>query len=188
MKIGPFFLALFLGIQAVMLANCLVANLSLPADADVVVHYRPDGESTLAEPPKGIRILYDGMWTDHETPTLRFLIYNGSDRELSCVGFRGYCADPQIRLRGLDAKSWECMNGSSLYTIKPGEFAELMVSPSNFQLLPGRTEEVVIGYKFEDPSGSSNQYFAAPLVLPAEFRNAVKKYLKQYRDLDAGIY
>ena len=80
------------------------------------------------------------------------------------------------------------MNGSSRYTIKPGESAELWVSPSDFELLPEQTEEVVIGYKFEDPSGSSNQYFAAPLVLPVEFRTAVRKYQKELRDLESGIH
>lgn len=189
MKIGPFFLALFLGIQAVSLAKYLAAKPSLPADADIVVD-RSYGESTPAERPEGIRVLYDGIFpsSDHQSPTLRFLIYNGSSREVSCIGYWGICASPEIRLRGLEAKAWVCMNGSSFYTIKPGESAELMVSAADFQLLPGKTEEVVIGYKFKYPDGRSDQYFAAPLVLPAEFRTAVRKYLKELRDLEAGIY
>ena len=187
MKIGLFFLTLFLGIQAITLADCIVANLSVPADADIVVD-GSDLESTQVERPGGIRILYDGTWSDDETPVLLFLIYNGSFRELSCIGYGGRCLSPQIRLRGLDVKAWACMNGSSRYTIKPGESAELWVSPSDFELLPEQTEEVVIGYKFEDPSGSSNQYFAAPLVLPVEFRTAVRKYQKELRDLESGIH
>ena len=188
MKIGLFVLTLFLGIQAVTLANCLVANMSLPADADVVVH-RPDGESTSAEVPEGIRVLYNGMFprTDDGPPTLRFLIYNGSSRELSCIGYLDICASPEVRLRGLDAKAWVCMNGSFHYTIKPGESAELMVSAADFQLLPGRNEDVVIGYEFEYPDGRYEQ-LAAPIVLPAEFRTAVRKYHKELRDLEAGIY
>ena len=78
--------------------------------------------------------------------------------------------------------------GSSVYTIKPGQSAELMIHSSDFQLLPGKTEKVVIGYEFENTEGQSHQHFAEPIVLPAEFRNAVRKYLKEVRDLEAGIY
>ena len=105
-KIALFFLTLFLGIQAVALANHLAEQTSLPANADVEV----DGlyaDPSQAEPPEGIRILYNGMFAKvgDAPPILRFLIYNGSSRELSCIGYGGICASPEIRVRGLDAQA-----------------------------------------------------------------------------------
>jgi hypothetical protein len=46
----------------------------------------------------------------------------------------------------------------------------------------------MIGYKFEHSEGSSDQYFAEPIVLPVEFRKALIKHFKELRDLEAGIY
>jgi hypothetical protein len=186
-RIGIFVLALLLGLQAVTLANAFFEQFSLPLEIEVV---GSDEKLARAELPKGIRISYNGAFPrvkDHP-PFLRFLIYNGSPNQLTCIGHSGICASPEIRLRDLDASAWVCMNGSSHYTIKPGESAELTVSVEDFNLLPGKTDEVVIGYKFEHPDGRSDQYFAEPIVLPAEFRKGVIKYLKEVRDLEAGIY
>lgn len=179
-RIALFFLTLFLGIQAVALANYLTANFSLPADTDVAVETLTR-DPTLAGLPKGVRISYNGMFprTKDAPPTLRFLIYNGSGRELFCLGYGGSCASPKILVRGLDAGSWECMNGSSHYKIKPGETAELKVYASDFNLLPDKTEEVVIGYDFGNLDRQSDKYYAEPIVLPAEFRKALRKYLKE---------
>ena len=181
-RIAIFALAVFLGLQAVTLANAFAEQFSLPPEIEVV---GSNEKLERAERPKGVRITYDGMFPFNEEvpPSLRFLIYNGSPNELTCIGYSGICASPEIRLRGLDASAWVCMNGSSLYTIKPGESAELEVSVEDFNLLPGKTDDVVIGHKFEHPDGRSDQYFAEPIVLPAEFRKAVSKYLKEVRDL-----
>ena len=186
-KIAIFILALCLGLQAVTLANALIEQFSLPPETEVV---GADENLARAELPKGIRISYNGVFprVKDRPPFLRFLIYNGSPNELTCIGYSGICASPEIRLRDLDASAWVCMNGSSHYTIKPGEAAELEVSVEDFNLLPGKTDEVVIGHKFEHPDGRSDQYFAEPIVLPAEFRKAISKYLKEVRDLRAGIY
>lgn len=185
--IAMFVLALFLGLQAATLANAIYEQFSLPPEIEVV---GSDEKLERAGRPKGVRITYDGMFPFNEEvpPSLRFLIYNGSPNELTCIGYSGICASPEIRVRELDASAWVCMNGSSDYTIKPGDSAELMVTVQDFDLLPTKSELVMIGYKFEHPDGRSHQYFAEPIVLPAKFRKAVSKYLKEVRDLEAGIY
>ena len=186
-RIGTFVLALFLGLQAVTLADAFVEQFSIPPEIDLLSSAE---KLARAELPKGIRISYDGMFprVEDHPPFLRFLIYNGSPNELTCIGYSGICASPEIRVREVDASAWVCMNGSSFYKIKPGETAELTVSVEDFNLLPGKTDDVEIGYKFEHSDGRSDQYFAEPITLPAEFRKAVSKYRKEVRDFEAGIY
>ena len=179
-----FALTLFCGLQIVTLTSAFSEQFSLPREIDVV---GSDENLAQAEIPKGIRIFFNGVYPpvkDHP-PILRFVIYNGSPNELTCIGYSRICASPEIRLRGLDTSAWECMNGSSFYKIKPGETAELMVSVEDFSLLPAKTENVTIGIKFEHSDGRSDSYFAEPIVLPAEFRKAVNKFLKEVRDLEA---
>lgn len=180
-RIAIFVLALFLGLQAVTLANAFAEQFSLPPEIDLL---DADEKLARAELPKGVRISYNGIFqlAKDEPPALRFLIYNGSPNELTCIGYSGMCSAPEIRLRGLDAAAWECMNGFPHYTVKPGESAEMVVSVEDFNLLPRKTDEVVIGYTFYHPNGGSDQYFAEPIILPAEFRKAVSKYLKQVRE------
>ena len=179
-RLAIFVPALFLGLQAVTLADAFFKQFSLPVEIEVV---GSDEKLAPAELPKGIRISYNGAFPrlKEHPPFLRFLIYNGSPKDLTCIGYSGICASPEIRVRELDASAWVCMNGSSIYTIKPGESAELQVSVEDFNLLPGKTDEVVIGYKFEHPDGRSDQYFAEPIVLPVEFRKAISKYLEEVR-------
>lgn len=186
-RTGLFLLTLFLGLQVVALADHFAEQFFLPPEIEVL---GSDERRSLAERPSGIRITYNGMFPRAEDypASLRFLIYNGSQGELTCIGYSGMCSSPEIRIRGLDATAWVCMIGSSFYKIGPGETAQLMVSAEDFALLPAKTEEVAIGIKFEHPDGRSDQFFAEPIILPAEFRKAVSKYLKEVRDLEAGIY
>ena len=182
-----FVLALFVGLQATMLAEAISEEFSLPPEIVVV---GSDEKRERAELPKGVRITYDGMFPVNDevpAPSLRFLIYNGSSEELTCIGYSGICASPAILVRELDATAWVCMNGSSNYTIKPGESAEMMVSVQDFNLLPGKTENVAVGYKFEFSAGLSDQYLAEPIVLPAKFRKALVKDLNEVRDI-GGSY
>jgi len=188
MGIGMFLLTLCLGINADRLANYITDQFHLPGEIELIDAH--DGME-LAEVPRGIRIMYEGVfpvWAEEHEPPLRFHIYNGSSRELKCIGYSGMCASPEIRVRGLDATAWVCMNGSSFYTIKPGESAEVMVDPQDFNFLPGKSELVTVGYEFEHPDGSSDLYFAESIVLPAAFRKAVNKHLKEVCDLEAGLY
>ena len=68
---ATFFLTLFLGLQAVSLANLFAEQFFLPAEIEVV---GADEKLTPAELPKGVRITYDGMFPFNEEvpPSLRF--------------------------------------------------------------------------------------------------------------------
>lgn len=180
-------MSLSVGLLVVALSEVFVEQNFLAAEIEVVGE---DKKLKRVGLPKGVRITYDGVFPviEDEPVALRFLIYNGSPNELTCIGYSGICASPEIQVRGLDASAWVCMRGSSLYTIKPGKTAELKVTVENFDLLPDKSDEVVIGYKFEHPDGPSDLYFAEPIVLPTQFRKAVSKYLKEVRDLEMGIY
>ena len=120
-----FSLTFFVGVKVAWVAG-VVTKFSMPAEI-----HRPDVNDRaerFARSPVGIRVSYIGL----TGPTLRFLIHNGSTETLSCVGYSGMCASPEIRINGEDAKAWVCMNGSSTYLIEPGETVELAVGPYDF--------------------------------------------------------
>lgn len=103
---------------------------------------------------------------------LRFIIFNGSSENVSCIGYNGRCASPEIRISGRDAAAWVCMNGSSTYTIEPGRSAELIVGAYDFARLPSKAEKITIGYAFA--TGRADKYFAEPIILPSKFHEAVR--------------
>lgn len=185
--IALFLLTLCLGLKAVRLANYVTGPFLVLTDIEVL--YLDDGRN-LADFPRGVRITYNGSFhpsTEQHSPELRFLIFNGTAKDLTCIGDSGKCVAPEVRLRGLDASSWDCMNGFPTYTIKSGEAAELVVTADDFNLLPGRSEQVLVGYTFYRPYNESDQYFAEPIVLPAEFRKAISKHLKKYATLRRNL-
>ncbi len=176
-KIVTFCLALFIGTQAAMLVSNVFAQFMIPAEIHVVDAY--DRGELFAKPLDGIRIVYSDV-TSRESdfgPTMKFIIVNGSSEAIKCIGYSGVCASPEILIAGKDEKGWVCMNGSSWYSIMPGETAELMVGPHDFAKLPARSTEVVVGYEFERPNGEPIQHLAEPMLLPFEFRKEVKKVL-----------
>ncbi len=130
-----FLLALFVGIQVAAFVTNVTAQFSLPADIPEPGFNEPIDQ--VAKAPTGIRISYIGV----NDSTLRFLIYNGSTEKVSCLGYSGICASPELRLNGLDAKAWVCMNGTSIYEILPGDTVEMMVSPYDFARVPGKNEQ-----------------------------------------------
>lgn len=171
-KIAIFFLTLFFGLTAAVLPRLFVVLFFQPVDIEVS-DINEKGEPTIASPPSGIRILYNGM-----RPTeLRFVIVNGSSQPIICRGYEGKCESPEIHVRGREADAWVCMNGSSLYTIHPGQSAELIVHPWDFSILPGKTEQVSFGHPIDSRKYDSISYFGEPIVLPAEFRNSVREHL-----------
>lgn len=146
----------------------VAVQLSLPADLpESGFDERTD---RIPKAPAGIRISYIGV----KDSTLRFLIYNGSTEKLSCLGYSGICASPELRVNGLDATAWVCMNGSSIYEIQPGETVEMLVSTEDFARIPGKNDKVAVGFKSIDDDAQDIS-FAEPIILPSAFRNEVRK-------------
>lgn len=176
-RVGSFCLALIIGIQAAILVTSVVTQLTMPVEIQIA---EANGrEERFAKTSVGVRIYYIGLTssTSDFGSTMRFLIVNGSSETIKCIGYSGVCAGPTILIRGHDAGAWVCMNGSSKYSIKPGETAELMISPQDFATLPNRSEKVAIGYEFDHLNGESTQYLAEPMILPTEFRKELKREL-----------
>lgn len=168
-----FCVALLIGVQATQLISKVAVYRTLPTAPEV----SEINEVPPALPPFGVRIAYIG----HLEPipgtesNLQFLIYNGSSSPISCIGYRGVCAKPDIFIREHAESAWKCMNGADEYTIKPGETGSLAVIADDFTELPGETENVTVGYTFWQPGGSPIQSSAEPIVLPSAFRDQVRK-------------
>jgi hypothetical protein len=178
-RIGAFFIALFIGVQIPVFvsdAAGLFMKLSAIERSDVAV-----SEDMLAKPIYGVRISYIGTSVDDPDfgSTMRFLVYNGSQETISCRGYAGKCADPEILIRGRDEKAWVCMRGSSVYSIGPGATAGLIVSPYNFATIPRRSAEVTVGLEFTEPGVSTARYFAEPVTLPPAFKNEIRDHLAE---------
>ncbi len=168
-----FFVTLFVGIQTAAFVTSVMERFSVPADlAGRGYNDQADGVATAVY---GIHISYIGV----KESALRFLIYNGSTERLRCLGYSGICVGPELRINGLDASAWVCLNGSSEYEIKPGEAVEMMVFPYDFALIPGKNEMVEVGFKSID-ANEEDQYFAQPIVLPPAFRNEIRKSLSEF--------
>jgi hypothetical protein len=167
-----FLLTLFVGIQTAAFVTDVTAQFSLPAE--IPEPGSNERNYRFAKAPAGIRISYIGV----NDSTLRFLIYNGSTEKVSCWGYSGICASPEIRINGLDANAWVCMNGSDNYVILPGDTAEMMVSPDDFARVPGKNEKVMVGYQSIDVERQEH-HFAQPMVLPPAFRNDIRKFLSK---------
>jgi len=168
-----FLAALFVGIQTTAFSTDVAAQFSLPADIpEPGFHLDPD---QVPKAPAGVRVSYIGV----NDSTLRFLIYNGSTETVSCLGYAGLCASPELLINGLDANAWVCMMGSPRYDIKPGDTVEMIVTPEDFASVPGKNDKVVVGYKpiRED---SQDRYFAEPIVIPPAFRNEIRKSLTKF--------
>lgn len=157
-----------MGIQVAAFVTNVTAQFSLPAD--IPEPGFNDHTDQVPKAPTGIRISYIGI----NESTLRFLIYNGSTEKVSCLGYSGICASPEIRINGLDANAWVCMNGSSVYEIMPGDTVEMMVSPYDFARVPGKNDKVAIGYK-SIQDDTQEPHFAEPIVLPPAFRNEIRE-------------
>lgn len=167
-----FLAALFVGIQSTAFSTDVAAQFSLPADIPEPGSQLDPDQAPKA--PAGIRVSYIGV----NDSTLRFLIYNGSTESVSCLGYSGLCASPELLINGLDANAWVCMSGSPTYEIKPGDSVEMIVTPEDFARVPGKSEMVVVGYK-PLQLDAQDQYFAEPIVLPPSFRNSIRKSLTQ---------
>lgn len=135
-----------------------------------------------AEPAAGVLITYIGVSSAnvYGVPAMRFLIYNGSAEPLGCIGYEGVCSSPAILIDGINEKAFYCMNGSSEYFIEPGTTAELEVFPHDVDRLPGKREQMSVGYEFRLADGDTVQYFAEPLTLPPAFREAVREDIEKY--------
>lgn len=178
-RIGAFFIALFIGVQIPIFvsdAAGLFMKLSAIEHSDVAVR-----EDLLAMPIFGVQISYIGSSLDDPDfgSTMRFLVYNGSQETISCRGYAGKCADPEILIRERDEKAWVCMNGSSVYSIGPGATAELIVSPYNFATIPRRSAEITVGLEVIDADGSTARYFAEPVTLPPAFRSGIRDHFAE---------
>lgn len=163
-----FLSTLFVGIQVAAFVTNVTAQFSLPAD--IPEPGFDEHTDQVAKAPIGIHVSYIGV----NESTLRFLIYNGSTEKLSCRGYSGICASPELHINGLDASAWVCMNGSSVYEIKPGDTVEMMVVPEDFARVPGKNEKVVVGYK-SIHDDMQYPHFAEPIVLPPAFRNEIRE-------------
>jgi hypothetical protein len=167
-----FLSALFAGIQAAAFVANVSAQFSLPADLPEPV---PLGTDRRPLAPAEVRVSYIGI----NESTLRFLVYNGSTEKLSCLGYSGICASPELRINGLDASAWVCMNGSDIYEIMPGDTVEMMVGPYDFARVPGRDDEVAVGFKSVD-NDTQVVEFAVPIVIPSAFRNEIRESLSEW--------
>lgn len=163
-------LTLFVGIQVAAFVTNVTTRFSLPADIPEP-GFKHHGNQT-PKAPTGIRVSYIG----NRESTLRFLIYNGSKEKLLCLGYSGICASPELLINGLDASAWVCMNGSSILEIMPGNTAEMMVSPEDFAQVPGKSDEVAVGFKSIDDD-RPDIYFAEPILIPRAFRNEIRENL-----------
>lgn len=161
-----FSLALFAGIQATALIGNISAHFSLPTDQPEFDPLYTEERSPLA--PVGVRISYIGI----NKTTLRFIIYNGSEKTLSCLGYAGICASPKLSINEADVSAWVCMNGSSKYQIRPGATAVMMVSPADFARVPGKYDRVVVGFTSVDEN-AEDLYLAEPIFIPATFRKQI---------------
>lgn len=134
-----------------------------------------------AEPAAGVLITYIGASSAnvYGVPAMRFLIYNGSAEPLGCIGYDGVCHSPSILIDGFDQKGFYCMNGSSEYFIEPGTTAELEVFPHDVNRVPEKREQMSVGYEFRLEGGETVQHFAESLSLPPDFRDAIRKDMKE---------
>lgn len=179
LAIATFCMALLIGIQMSVIVSNFSGYLTSPAQLELEVLGEPDRSS--AKPTIRIRISYIGLSSSDPDfgSTMRYLIYNGSSETLSCIGYNGICASPDIFIREQYQSAWVCMNGSSLYTIAPGQTAELMVGPYDFIRLPRKSDEVTVGYEFTDPHGRTTQYFAESMRIPSAFRDEIRDHLAE---------
>lgn len=168
-----FLSSLLVGVQVVSFITNMTEQFSLPRE--IPEPGFPIDTLRFPTSPVGVHVSYIGV----EDSTLRFLIYNGSTETLSCIGYSGICSSPVLRIDGLDAKAWMCMNWSSRYEIRPGDTVELMVFAEDFSRLPGKNDKIVVGFKSINKK-EQDLYFAEPIVIPSEFRNEIKKaFVKQ---------
>ncbi|MBX3267592.1 MAG: hypothetical protein KF831_12900 [Acidobacteria bacterium] len=194
MRLGAFVVALVVGMQAAgfvrVLAETGLGSGSLPpppsehvwAIEPPVANDRGSYEEpSRAEPAAGVLITYIGVSSAnvYGVPAMRFLIYNGSEEPLGCIGYEGVCHSPAILIDGFDQKGFYCMNGSSEYFIEPGTTAELEVFPHDVNRVPEKREQMSVGYEFRLEGGETVQYFAEPLSLPPSFREAIRKDMKE---------
>ena len=177
-KLAFFLLTLLIGIHTTALVTSAIGYFSVPSEIEVADPN--EGKPIFATAPDGIQISYIGRSSSADSGSdLRFLIYNGSGERLSCIGYSGRCVAPEIRIGTTDANAWVCLNGTSTYVIEPGSSAELEVGPYGFARLPGRSELVEVGYEFKYSDGRKERYFAEPIAIPDEFRNLLRKELKE---------
>lgn len=177
-RIALFLLTLLIGIQTTALVTTAVGYLLVPSE--IKVADPNEGKPIFATAPDGVQISYIGRSSAADSGSnLRFLIYNGSGERLSCIGYSGRCIAPEIRIGTTEANAWVCLNGTSTYTIEPGTTAVLEVGTYDLARLPGRTELVEVGYEFEYSDGRKERYFAEPIAIPDEFRNLLRKELKE---------
>ena len=168
-----FFATLFVGVQVAVFVTIITDRYSVPADLPVQEDsIQADG---FARKVSGIHISYLGG----KESELRFLIYNGSTEKLLCYGQSGICMGPELRIDGLDDDRWQCMNGFSIYEVRPGDTVEMIAAPYDFPRLPGKNDKVEVGFRTIGGS-DQDQHFAQPIVLPPAFRNEIRKYLSQF--------